>query len=156
VADGYPPFSGDDDTRFDLQWGHAAIDAPGPGHWATAVLGRPWPCSTPGFDLDHLRSRTEHRLRVAAPTSSPGRPSATPVPTRSATGATWPAPSLAADNAFGTIGVAPEATLMLVKVLGDDGTGSFADVISGIIHAAVNDADVINMSLEPRSRRTAS
>jgi subtilisin family serine protease len=54
---------------------------------------------------------------------------------------------LAADNGFGVIGIAPEAELVLVKVLGDDGSGSFSDIIAGIYHAAMIDADVINMSL---------
>lgn len=53
----------------------------------------------------------------------------------------------AADNGFGTIGIAPSAELILVKVLGDEGSGSFGDVIAGIYHAASVDADVINMSL---------
>lgn len=60
----------------------------------------------------------------------------------------------AADNAFGTIGIAPEAELVLVKVLGDAGSGTFADVISGIVHAANVDADIINMSLGARLVRS--
>ena len=58
----------------------------------------------------------------------------------------------AEDNAIGTIGVAPGATIVGVKVL-HNGTGSFAQVISGILYAAdaIADggagADIINMSL---------
>ena len=53
----------------------------------------------------------------------------------------------AADNGLGTIGVAPEATLVLVKMLGDDGSGDFADGIEAIVYAAgAADADVISMS----------
>jgi subtilisin family serine protease len=53
----------------------------------------------------------------------------------------------AADNGLGTIGVAPEATLVLVKMLGDDGTGDFEDGIEAIVYAAgAADADVISMS----------
>lgn len=49
-------------------------------------------------------------------------------------------------------GVAPEATLIGVKVLSDQGSGSFSDVIAGIEHCADpalagGPADVINMSL---------
>jgi subtilisin family serine protease len=50
-------------------------------------------------------------------------------------------------NGIGTVGVAPEATLMLVKVLSNSGSGNFEDLISGIYYAASNGADVINMSL---------
>ena len=57
----------------------------------------------------------------------------------------------AADNGYGAIGVAPEASLMLVKVLEDtetcSGSGSFTDIIEGIYYATMNGADVINMSL---------
>ncbi|HSM58432.1 MAG TPA: S8 family serine peptidase [Candidatus Sulfomarinibacteraceae bacterium] len=53
----------------------------------------------------------------------------------------------AADNAFGVIGVAPNAERVLVTVLGDEGSGTFEDVIAGIVHAANVDADLINMSL---------
>lgn len=60
----------------------------------------------------------------------------------------------AADNAdnLGTIGVAPQATIIGVKVL-HGGTGSFQSVIDGIIYAATPikkggaGADIINMSL---------
>lgn len=60
----------------------------------------------------------------------------------------------ARDNNVGTIGIAPEATIMGVKVL-DAGSGTFGQVIGGILYAAdptgfgvpCSGADVINMSL---------
>jgi subtilisin family serine protease len=61
----------------------------------------------------------------------------------------------AADNGIGVIGVAPEATLISVKVL-HSGSGSFGWVIGGILYAAdpaafgrsdCDNADIINMSL---------
>jgi len=58
----------------------------------------------------------------------------------------------AADNAIGTIGIAPKATIIGVKVL-HNGSGSFGAVISGILYAATPiaqggaGADIINMSL---------
>ncbi|MGM5484510.1 MAG: S8 family peptidase [Nanobdellota archaeon] len=45
------------------------------------------------------------------------------------------------------VGVAPEAQLYAVKVLGDDGAGSTFDVIKGINWSINNAVDVINMSL---------
>lgn len=61
---------------------------------------------------------------------------------------TWTAGIIAAaDNAFGVIGVAPEATIIAVKVMDSTGTGDFSWVIAGIVYAALVDADVINMSL---------
>ena len=58
----------------------------------------------------------------------------------------------AADNGIGTIGIAPGATLIGVKVL-HNGSGSFSQVIEGILYAATPigeggaGADIINMSL---------
>lgn len=45
------------------------------------------------------------------------------------------------------IGVAPDATLMHAKVLGNDGNGNFDSVLNGMQWAVTNDADVISMSL---------
>jgi lantibiotic leader peptide-processing serine protease len=58
----------------------------------------------------------------------------------------------AADNSIGTVGVAPRATIISVKVL-HNGSGSFGQVIQGILYAADpisaggGGADIINMSL---------
>lgn len=53
-----------------------------------------------------------------------------------------------ADSDFGIIGVAPNAEIMAVKVLSEfTGTGAFSWINAGIVHAANNGADVINMSL---------
>jgi subtilisin family serine protease len=51
-------------------------------------------------------------------------------------------------NGIGVASVAPDARLCSAKVLGDSGSGSFGDLIDGIIWAATEaHADVINMSL---------
>lgn len=55
-------------------------------------------------------------------------------------------------NGIGTVGIAPEATIVGVKVL-HNGSGSFSAVIGGILYAATplsaggGGADIINMSL---------
>ncbi|MDD9898580.1 MAG: S8 family serine peptidase, partial [Candidatus Melainabacteria bacterium] len=51
------------------------------------------------------------------------------------------------DNNIGMIGVAPRARIMPVRVIGDDGTGSFSDIADGVEFAVNNEADVINLSL---------
>ncbi|WP_306978053.1 S8 family peptidase [Alkalibacillus salilacus] len=51
------------------------------------------------------------------------------------------------DNNTGVVGVAPDASLHAVKVLDDDGSGSYAGIAEGIEWAIQNDMDVINMSL---------
>lgn len=54
----------------------------------------------------------------------------------------------AVDNKIGTIGVAPYAELIAVKVLSEyTGTGSFSSINAGIVYAADAGAQVINMSL---------
>lgn len=58
-------------------------------------------------------------------------------------------------NNFGTAGVAPNVTLIAVKVLNAAGRGSFADIIAGIIYATNVHANVINMSLGATSPKDA-
>lgn len=53
----------------------------------------------------------------------------------------------ATNNGIGAAGVAYDACVMPVKVLGDDGSGSTADVADGIRYAVDNGADIINLSL---------
>jgi subtilisin family serine protease len=51
------------------------------------------------------------------------------------------------DNRIGVTGVAWRAKLMIVKVLGADGSGTVADVASGIRYAVANGAKVVNLSM---------
>ena len=53
----------------------------------------------------------------------------------------------ATNNGVGVAGLGYNSSLMNVKVLGDDGSGSYAAVASGIVWAADHGARVINMSL---------
>lgn len=144
---GFPPNSGDDDFLFDLQWGHNYVGAQ--QAWDAGYRGQGVTVAIldGGFDIDHpdlapnivlTQDFTGQGVQYAcADTFSHGSHTAGTVG--------------AADNGIGTIGVAPEASLMLVKVLAEtatcSGSGSFADVIDGIIFATENGADVINMSL---------
>jgi subtilisin family serine protease len=50
-------------------------------------------------------------------------------------------------NNFGTAGVAPNVTLIAVKVLGANGSGPIGATIAGIYYATTVHAQVINMSL---------
>ncbi len=51
------------------------------------------------------------------------------------------------DNVEGVTGVAPDAMIMPVKVLADNGSGDTRDVAAGIVWAVQNGAQVINLSL---------
>lgn len=52
-----------------------------------------------------------------------------------------------ANNGVGVVGVAPEATIMPVRVLSDSGSGSNTWVANGIVWATDHGANIINMSL---------
>ncbi|MFC4439808.1 MULTISPECIES: S8 family peptidase [Natrialbaceae] len=53
----------------------------------------------------------------------------------------------ASDNDVGVVGVAPGANLYAVKVLGDDGSGRYSELIAGIDWCMSNDVELISMSL---------
>ncbi|HEV2736131.1 MAG TPA: S8 family serine peptidase [Longimicrobiaceae bacterium] len=55
--------------------------------------------------------------------------------------------SQVSSTGFAHAGVSSRTTLMGVKVLGANGSGSFAAILQGMLWAADHDADVINMSL---------
>lgn len=59
----------------------------------------------------------------------------------------------AADNGWGVIGIAPDATLIGVKVLAADGTGHLSWIVSGIAHAVEQNADIINLSMGYRLKK---
>jgi len=51
------------------------------------------------------------------------------------------------NNSLGVAGVAFNTTIMPLKVLGADGSGSFAQVADGVNYAVANGADIVSMSL---------
>jgi len=51
------------------------------------------------------------------------------------------------NNNIGMVGVAPQAKILTVKVLGDDGSGSYAGIATGIRYAIQQKVDIISMSL---------
>ncbi|HEY7894416.1 MAG TPA: S8 family serine peptidase [Gemmatimonadaceae bacterium] len=55
--------------------------------------------------------------------------------------------TLISSNGLGIASVAPDAELCMIKVLNANGQGNFSDLIAGIMYAAHQKADVINMSL---------
>jgi subtilisin family serine protease len=140
-----PPFSGDDDFYFDLQWGHDAVDAPEAWNLGYRGAGVRVAVLDTGFDLDHPDLAPNINMALSKDFTGEGLSYAQPDPFSHGTHTAGTI--AAADNAFGTIGVAPEAELVLVKVLTDAGSGTFADVNAGIVYAADAGADVISMSL---------
>jgi subtilisin family serine protease len=145
-----PPNTGDDDFFFDLQWGHDAVDAP--EAWAEGYRGKDVKVAVldGGFDLDHPDLLPNINPNLVA-SFVPGE-DALYRPERNegsnfSHGTHVAGTVAAADNSFGIVGVAPEAELMLIKVLADAGSGAFSWINAGIVYAADKGADVINMSL---------
>ena len=59
------------------------------------------------------------------------------------------------DNALGVAGVAPDARILAVRVLGADGSGEWVAVAEGIVAATDAGAKVINLSLGGRASSSA-
>ncbi|SDK20682.1 S8 family serine peptidase [Microbulbifer yueqingensis] len=140
-----PPGSGDDDFFFDLQWGHDAVNAP--EAWNNGITGKGVRVAVidGGYDLDHPDLAPNIYLKASKDFTGEGLDYS--IDDTFSHGSHVAGTIAAADNGFGTIGVAPEATLILLKALRDEGSGSFGDVAAAIVHAADYGADVINMSL---------
>ena len=51
------------------------------------------------------------------------------------------------DNDFVVVGVAPKCKVIPIKVLNDDGSGSFETIAAGLKKAIDLNVDIINMSL---------
>ncbi|MEJ2546003.1 MAG: S8 family serine peptidase, partial [Calditrichaceae bacterium] len=140
-----PPSSGDDDFYFDLQWGHDAVNAPEAWNAGYKGAGARVGVLDTGFDLDHPDLYPNINFNLSADFTGEGLQYSL---TDAFSHGTHTAGTIAAaDNGFGTFGVAPEAELVLIKVLGDTGSGSFGNIIDGIVYAALVDVDVINMSI---------
>jgi len=138
-----PPSSADNDPFFFLQWGHTAIQAP--AAWNAGARGRGVKVAVldGGFHLNHpdLKDNIIYS-RSFVPGENAQMQGA------GFSHGTHVAGTVAAlDNNIGVIGVAPEAKLLLIKVLGDGGSGDFSWMLAGILDAVAQGADVINMSL---------
>jgi subtilisin family serine protease len=139
-----------DETFINAQWNIRAVEAP--AAWAAGYTGRGVRVAVIDGGIHSTHVDLVSNLDVAHSTSFvPGFAFNQDV------GTFWHGTHVAgiiaaADNAIGTIGIAPEATIIGVKVL-HNGTGSFGAVIAGILYAATpiseggGGADIINMSL---------
>ncbi|WP_347157106.1 S8 family peptidase [Pontibacter chitinilyticus] len=144
---GSPASTGDDDPYALFQWGLTAIHAP--EAWNAGARGKGVRVAVldTGFDLKHpdLAANIDQN---AARSFVPGESVQFNPAIGDFSHGTHTAGTIAAvDNNIGVIGVAPDAQLVLVKVLSDKGSGNFSWMIQGILYAVQQGADVINMSL---------
>jgi subtilisin family serine protease len=141
------------DQYFGLQWGLDQINAP--EAWPTSGGAGQVIAIVTGVDLSHPDLQAKLLAGVtftgcassangcgngdwrSAPSAGPPSPHGTHVAGIAAA---------VTGNATGVAGTAPDASILPVKVLTDDG-GTFAEIAAGIRWAADHNADVINLSL---------
>ncbi|GGK15184.1 S8 family serine peptidase [Luteimonas terricola] len=142
-----PPGSGDNDVRFELQWGAKAIDFA--GAWNAGWRGDGATIAVLDSGIACLHPDIAPNLDLASSTSFvPGEGVCRALVGGFNHGTHVAGIAAAPDNGIGTIGVAPEARIIAVKVLSEfTGSGDFAGIIQGIVHATDAGANVINMSL---------
>lgn len=143
-----PP--GSIDSRFNLQWGHTAIKAVDAWNAGYKGQGARVAVLDGGFQLNHPDIAGRFDPSCTADMTGEGiayGPNDDDATGVFAHGMHTAGTIGAGQNGLGTIGVAPQSTLCLVKVLFNTGSGSFEDVAEGIIFAANSNVDVISMSL---------
>jgi lantibiotic leader peptide-processing serine protease len=150
------------DRFFPIQWAHTAIDSP--SAWAAG-------CTGDGVRVAVLDGGifAAHPDLAANVDSACSTSFVAGQPFNNDTGTFWHGTHVAGivaavDNTIGVVGVAPDATVMGVKVL-HGGSGSFGAIIGGILYAAdpaafgaanCARADIINMSLGATFPRNAA
>ncbi|NMP30210.1 S8 family serine peptidase [Thalassotalea sp. M1531] len=148
-----PPASGDDDFFFDLQWGHKAVGAVEAWNAGNRGAGVRVAVIDSGADATHPDLAPNINFGLSA-SFVPGEAwdyAGTDVGNH---GSHTAGTIAAADNGFGTIGVAPEAELVILKALSaDTGSGSSYGTMAAMVYAANIGADVANMSLGLGIRR---
>ena len=142
VAPGKKPVRDSNDTSAPAQetpWGITRIGGTANGTGKTV-----WVIDT-GIDLNHPDLNVNSKIGFNAFSGKEGRS------TDDGNGhGTHVAGTIAAlDNDFGVVGVAAGATVVPIKVLSSDGSGTTSGVIAGVDHVAANASpgDVANMSL---------
>ncbi|HEY6947909.1 MAG TPA: S8 family serine peptidase [Gemmatimonadales bacterium] len=146
---------GGDESFYGLQWAPASIHAP--EAWAAGYDGRGVRVAIVDGGIHSAHVDLAPNLDLARSASFALDADGNTIPFDQDVGTFWHGTHVAgivaaADNGIGTIGIAPRATIIGVKVL-DDGRGSFGAVAQGIVYAATPvdrggaGADIINLSL---------
>lgn len=142
-----PPSIGDDETYFPYLWGMDAINAPEAWNEGYKGEGTRVFILDSGIDADNPDLAPNINTSLCA-SFVPGEGYDVRPGSYFNHGTHVAGIIAAADNGIGVIGVAPEAEIVAVKVLSEySGSGDFSWVDEGIVYAANNGADVINMSL---------
>lgn len=147
VEETNPPSIGSNEPYFHYQWGMDAINAP--EAWNAGYKGAGARVFILDSGIDAENRDLAPNLNTSLCTSFvPGEEYNISPGTYFNHGTHVAGIIAAADNSYGVIGVAPEAEIVAVKVLSEyTGSGNFSWINAGIVYAADNGADVINMSL---------
>ncbi len=138
-----------DDPYFAYQWGLTTIGAPQAWDVTTGSPGINIAILDTGVDLDHpdLASKIVSNINFStSPTVDDVYGHGTHVAGIAAA---------ITNNGIGVAGLGYSCTIMNVKIGGDTGTGTYSWLISGIIWAADNGAEVINLSVGGSSYSSA-
>jgi len=142
-----PPSSGDDDFFFDLQWGHDAVNAVEAWNAGNRGAGVRVAVLDSGADASHPDLAPNINASLSA-SFVDGEAWWDTNGNSQNHGSHTAGTVAAADNGFGSIGVAPEAELVILKVLSAvTGSGSSYGTMAAMVYAADNGVDVVNMSL---------
>jgi thermitase len=130
-----------DDPEFGNQWGMVKVQAPHAWDVTSGSASINIAILDTGVDLDHpdLASKIVSNINFSSsPTVDDVHGHGTHVAGIAAA---------VTNNGIGVAGLGYSAAVMNVKVMGDSGTGTYSAIALGIIWAADNGADVINLSL---------
>lgn len=142
-----PPSIESNEPYFFYEWGMDAIDAPQAWNAGYKGKGARVFVLDSGIDAEHPDLAPNLNTSLSA-SFVPGEDYNVDNNAEFSHGTHVAGTIAAADNDYGVIGVAPEAEIVAVKVLSEyTGSGDFSWVNEGIVYAANNGADVINMSL---------
>ena len=148
-----PPFSSDDDFFFDVQWGHKSVGAVESWNKGYRGAGVTVAVLDSGGDAGH--PDLIDNINAELSTSFVANESWDYMGQSNFNHGSHVAGTIAAaDNGYGVIGIAPEAELIIVKVLSADTTsGDTFGIMQGIVYAADLGVDLINMSIVQFLRR---
>jgi subtilisin family serine protease len=150
LGNGYHRPAGTDQSGayfFPIQWNMRVIKADRAWGRTPGGKGRLVCIMDTGIDLDHidLAGKVAPGLAVSFATDPTFPGNADPLDYN---GHGTASAGYISSNGLGMASVAPDASLCSAKVLGVDGSGSFGDIIAGMLWARdVANADVINLSL---------
>jgi subtilisin family serine protease len=137
-----PPIPAGGDALSGLQWGLEAVHAP--EAWALGYTGRGVRVAVLDAGIQSTHVDLAPNLNTALSASFvPGQTFNTPPGQH---GTQVSGLIAAAQNGVGTVGVAPNAELVMVKILPANGTGGIARIAQGLVYAADIGAKIANIS----------